>query len=316
IRPILYDGNVIAKKTNVISIDDLEETLMLKDESRSKMLLKQSDPKVLEKKINIKPVKYAVLNQLSKDFEVQIIFDQMETAVQQYSVDKQCLEIANNQVLNENNRLLEQIISQDIVNIVVNSTVNLNASVNVNENSIEMFNKCLELKAELIKQYNMIEKDEYNKLSKNYSQLEQHCISLELTIDYYSEDQYAVSIKEDMEYPCLHSPKTTKEQDQYAVSRRSQYAVKIDDSNITIEEYIRLEEENARRCGKVYNWETATYGKIWDNEDVHDLGSVETEFPSIVFVGIKRLHDDLRVIAAQVRVTAAKQNLVLNMLSS
>ncbi|GKE07689.1 hypothetical protein Tco_1411240 [Tanacetum coccineum] len=47
--------------------------------------------------------------------------------------------------------------------------------------------------------------------------------------------------------------------------------VKMDDPNITMEEYIRLEEEKARRCGKVYNWETATYGKIWDNEDVHDL---------------------------------------------
>ncbi|GJV00111.1 hypothetical protein Tco_1329381 [Tanacetum coccineum] len=57
----------------------------------------------------------------------------------------------------------------------------------------------------------------------------------------------------------------------------------MDDPNITIEEYIRLEEEKARRRGKVYNWETATYGKIWDNEDVHDLGSVETEFPTIVF---------------------------------
>ncbi|GKA50136.1 hypothetical protein Tco_0743209 [Tanacetum coccineum] len=29
--------------------------------------------------------------------------------------------------------------------------------------------------------------------------------------DYYFEDQYAVSIKEDTAYPCLHSPKTTKE---------------------------------------------------------------------------------------------------------
>ncbi|GJZ06651.1 reverse transcriptase domain-containing protein [Tanacetum coccineum] len=29
-------------------------------------------------------------------------------------------------------------------------------------------------------------------------------------LDYYSEDQYAVSIKEDTAYPCLHSPKTTK----------------------------------------------------------------------------------------------------------
>ncbi|GKB45997.1 hypothetical protein Tco_0896750 [Tanacetum coccineum] len=51
--------------------------------------------------------------------------------------------------------------------------------------------------------------------------------------------------------------------------------------NITMEEYIRLEEEKARRRGKVYNWETATYGKIWDNEDVHYLRSVETEFPVI-----------------------------------
>ncbi|GJR98214.1 hypothetical protein Tco_0270388 [Tanacetum coccineum] len=46
---------------------------------------------------------------------------------------------------------------------------------------------------------------------------------------------------------------------------------------------IRYGEEKAHRRGKVYNWETATYGKIWDNEDVHDLGSVETEFPAIVF---------------------------------
>ncbi|GJZ60755.1 hypothetical protein Tco_0616571 [Tanacetum coccineum] len=57
----------------------------------------------------------------------------------------------------------------------------------------------------------------------------------------------------------------------------------MDDPNITMEEYIRLEEEKARRHGKVYNWETATYGKIWNDEDVHDLRSVETEFPTIVF---------------------------------
>ncbi|GJW92733.1 hypothetical protein Tco_0170286 [Tanacetum coccineum] len=57
----------------------------------------------------------------------------------------------------------------------------------------------------------------------------------------------------------------------------------MDDPNITMEEYIRLEEEKARRHGKVYNWETATYGKIWYDEDVHDLRFVETEFPAIVF---------------------------------
>ncbi|GJR87197.1 retrovirus-related pol polyprotein from transposon TNT 1-94 [Tanacetum coccineum] len=68
IRPMLYDGSVIAKETNVISIVDSEETLMLEEESRSKMLLKQSNPMVLEKKVNIKPINYTELNRLSEDF--------------------------------------------------------------------------------------------------------------------------------------------------------------------------------------------------------------------------------------------------------
>ncbi|GKA67503.1 hypothetical protein Tco_0767420 [Tanacetum coccineum] len=57
----------------------------------------------------------------------------------------------------------------------------------------------------------------------------------------------------------------------------------MDNPNITMKEYIRLEEEKSRRRGKVYNSETATYGKIMYDEDVHGLGSVETEFPAIVF---------------------------------
>ncbi|GJZ18627.1 hypothetical protein Tco_0554750 [Tanacetum coccineum] len=62
-----------------------------------------------------------------------------------------------------------------------------------------------------------------------------------------------------------------------------QEKVKMDDPNITMEEYIRLKEEKARRRGKVYNWETATYGKIGYDEDVNDLISVETKFPAIMF---------------------------------
>ncbi|GJS69533.1 hypothetical protein Tco_0702374 [Tanacetum coccineum] len=58
---------------------------------------------------------------------------------------------------------------------------------------------------------------------------------------------------------------------------------KMDDPNITMEEYIRLEEEKARKCGKVFNWETAMYDRIWYDEDVHDLKSIENEFPAIAF---------------------------------
>ncbi|GKF28338.1 hypothetical protein Tco_0094680 [Tanacetum coccineum] len=106
----------------------------------------------------------------------------MEEAVEQYRLETKSFEIKKKQFLIENDRLLDQIISQDIVNIVVNSSVDINASVNVNVNSIEMCNKCLKLEAKLIKQHNMVEKDEFNKLLKNYSQLEQHCISLKLAM--------------------------------------------------------------------------------------------------------------------------------------
>ncbi|GKA25722.1 hypothetical protein Tco_0711831, partial [Tanacetum coccineum] len=50
-KPKLYDGNVI-KNTSASVIPDSEETLMLAEESRSKMLLKQQDPMMLEKKVN------------------------------------------------------------------------------------------------------------------------------------------------------------------------------------------------------------------------------------------------------------------------
>nr|GEY21640.1 retrovirus-related Pol polyprotein from transposon TNT 1-94 [Tanacetum cinerariifolium] len=71
-EPKLYDGSVI-QKTDAIVIRDSEETLMLEDESRFKMLQKQKDLMMSEKKVNTKPVDYAALNQLSKDFETRFV---------------------------------------------------------------------------------------------------------------------------------------------------------------------------------------------------------------------------------------------------
>ncbi|GJU79247.1 retrovirus-related pol polyprotein from transposon TNT 1-94 [Tanacetum coccineum] len=61
LEPKLYDGNVI-KNTSAIVIPDSEETLVLAEESRSKMLLKQQDPMMLEKKVNTTPVDYNSMN--------------------------------------------------------------------------------------------------------------------------------------------------------------------------------------------------------------------------------------------------------------
>nr|GEW17001.1 hypothetical protein [Tanacetum cinerariifolium] len=68
----LYDGSVI-EKSDAIVIHDSVETLLLADESRSKMLLKQNKPIMSKKKVITKPVDYAALNQLSKDFETRFV---------------------------------------------------------------------------------------------------------------------------------------------------------------------------------------------------------------------------------------------------
>ncbi|GKC80184.1 hypothetical protein Tco_1130958 [Tanacetum coccineum] len=68
----------------------------------------------------------------------------------------------------------------------------------------------------------------------------------------------------------------------------------MDDPNLTMEEYIRLEEEKAHKRGKVFNWQTATYGKIRVDDDLHNLSSVEAEFPAIVINDAVAPQDELQ----------------------
>ncbi|GJZ30506.1 retrovirus-related pol polyprotein from transposon TNT 1-94 [Tanacetum coccineum] len=127
----------------------------------------------------------------------------MEVAVQQSSVDKQCLEIAKKEILLENDRLLQKIMSQDVLLIVMNSMFLNNDSVNMKMQECESCEKCLNLDAELSKS-----KQTYNDFLKNYSQLEKHCISLEASMQLEQEvfqndescvNQNAVEIQEYIE---------------------------------------------------------------------------------------------------------------------
>ncbi|GKE30854.1 hypothetical protein Tco_1446238 [Tanacetum coccineum] len=82
----------------------------------------------------------------------------MEQAVEQHRIESKTFEVKMNQVLNENERLLEQVMSKDIVNLLVNPFVE-NDSVNVHE-----CQKCLKLKIEL--QTNFVKRETYDKLLK------------------------------------------------------------------------------------------------------------------------------------------------------
>ncbi|GJR19214.1 integrase, catalytic region, zinc finger, CCHC-type containing protein [Tanacetum coccineum] len=286
IKPTLYDGIVVFDKHVAMPVIDDEETLILEEESRSKMSEKQRIQRLLN--ISHKPIDYKKLNRLTEDFrkrftpqqelsgeqafwlymsdptskpsdvlpikievpnelpkislvneslkklkfhlakfdnvvkirttpnartecewgfehtkvvfnneiipflkslkdifnvfdrdllneimEVKTIFDQMDATVQQSLVHKQCLKIAKKELLLENDQLLQQIMSQEVLLTVINSMLLIGETVNVDGNRKESCN----LEAELLKSQNA-----FNDLLKRHSQLEKHCISLECSI--------------------------------------------------------------------------------------------------------------------------------------
>ncbi|GKB98058.1 reverse transcriptase domain-containing protein [Tanacetum coccineum] len=69
IKPTLYDGVVLSNTHVAMPVIDDEETLILEEESRSKMSEKAKDPEVIAKKISHKPIDYEKLNSLTDDFE-------------------------------------------------------------------------------------------------------------------------------------------------------------------------------------------------------------------------------------------------------
>nr|GEU43920.1 hypothetical protein [Tanacetum cinerariifolium] len=111
---------------------------------------------------------------IDKLTKVQNVFHQMDQAVEQHRLESKTFEVKMNKFLNKNERLLEQVINKDIVNIVMNSSMD-NVSVKMHE-----CKKCLELKTELLNKKNFIEKETYDKLLRSYTTLEIHCISLEV----------------------------------------------------------------------------------------------------------------------------------------
>ncbi|GJQ94211.1 retrovirus-related pol polyprotein from transposon TNT 1-94 [Tanacetum coccineum] len=206
IKPTLYDGSLISSQYAVIPVIDDEETLILEEESRSKMLAKQNDPISKEKKISTTLINYVELNRLFEYFGKRFVPQQELSTEQafwlqtshpntdQYDISPVKIEAPmelpkTNSVLKFirnifflNDRLLQQIMSQDVMLCVMNSTAVFGDSVNLEMKKSESCNKCLDLEAELVKTKNMVEQDVFTKLSNSFAKLEKHCISLELDI--------------------------------------------------------------------------------------------------------------------------------------
>ncbi|GJT91550.1 retrovirus-related pol polyprotein from transposon TNT 1-94 [Tanacetum coccineum] len=107
--------------------------------------------------------------------EVQNVFHQMEQAVEQHRLESKTFEVKMNQVLNENERLLEQVISKDIVNTIVNSSVDI-AYVNVHESQSQEKDTVIKKLKERIK--SLSGKMNEDKIKKDLEEIE--TINIEL----------------------------------------------------------------------------------------------------------------------------------------
>nr|GFA36684.1 hypothetical protein [Tanacetum cinerariifolium] len=149
--------HIVIEKSDAIVIHDSDETLMLEDESRSKMIQKQNDPIMSEKKVITKPVDYAALNQLSKDFE---------------TLQSKESNLSSSTIIVEVPKELPKV---SMVNSSLKKFKFHLASFDVIENVCE---NCVTIETELQKDF--IKKECYDTLFKRYNTLEKHCISLEV----------------------------------------------------------------------------------------------------------------------------------------
>ncbi|GJZ67460.1 hypothetical protein Tco_0630700 [Tanacetum coccineum] len=140
---------------------------------------KESDPEAIKQNISHKPIDYEKLNRLSDDFGKRFTPQQELSSKQAFwlrisnptskpydaspvkieapkelpkpSVDKQCLEFSKKELLLENDPLLQQIMSQDVLLIVMNSMSLIGEFVNMERKRNESCDKCFNLDAELLK---------------------------------------------------------------------------------------------------------------------------------------------------------------------
>nr|GEZ98427.1 integrase, catalytic region, zinc finger, CCHC-type, peptidase aspartic, catalytic [Tanacetum cinerariifolium] len=103
--------------------------------------------------------------------KVQNVFTQMELAVEQHCEEKSKVQTKMENVLQENDRLLTQALSVEIVNITVHDNVKF-VCLNVNACA-----RCVTTETEL--KTDFLKKKCYDTLLQKYHTLEKHCITLE-----------------------------------------------------------------------------------------------------------------------------------------
>ncbi|GKD15678.1 hypothetical protein Tco_1200085, partial [Tanacetum coccineum] len=166
ISPIDYSklNNIKKILVNVLLLKKLsaKQAFWLKHSFISETLVKSHTPVRIEAPSELPKV--GLVNESLKNLKYQLtIFDKVvkkRTTSDAITADKNDFEIQIKQLRINNDQLLNQIMSQEIVHTVVNSVDVFYAS----SSSVDECNKCLVLETELFKKKDFVEKDVYDKL--------------------------------------------------------------------------------------------------------------------------------------------------------
>ncbi|GJY52289.1 hypothetical protein Tco_0443136 [Tanacetum coccineum] len=119
--------------------------------------------------------------------DMKEVFPQMENEAAKCSVKRKNFEIKEKELLLENDCLLELITSKDLVHTAVNSLSEIIDYQSIEKSFLDEYSKCVELKPELSKKNDMVEKAVYDELLKRCARMENRCISLKIKVQQYKE---------------------------------------------------------------------------------------------------------------------------------
>nr|GEW58571.1 hypothetical protein [Tanacetum cinerariifolium] len=190
-----------------------------------------------------------IFNMFDKDLlneiiKVQTVFDQMDATVQQSSVDKECLEIAKKELLSENNRLLQQIMSQDVLLTMMNSISLIGESVNMETKQNKSCDKCFNLIAELLKSQNA-----YNDLLKNGSRNNQNALEI---LEYFENNDLKAQIQDKDTTICKLKEIIKSMRENSKEENVNHDYFEIETKNVELENSVaKLLSENKRLCKEI-----------------------------------------------------------------
>ncbi|GJS61004.1 hypothetical protein Tco_0655788 [Tanacetum coccineum] len=186
VQPAIYNGHEIVKTNHApVVVHDSEDTLELAEITRKRMLEKVKSPLITlrgltEGEMGFKQTKECYLTEvipflktlkehvegiqtaLVKEVkEMKEIFEQIEAEVEQNVMDKQCADIERKNLLIENENLITDCLSHELLYCLMNDVNTISRFSKMHDAYTVEQARCLELEAEISKLKHKIQKDDH-----------------------------------------------------------------------------------------------------------------------------------------------------------